>query len=206
MLDLSALVQHWGYVAIFVVVVLGNVGLPVPEETVLALAGYLVYDGVLRLPLTLAVGVLSAAAGDNVGYWIGQRLGRPTIERYGARVGITRERLETIERFVTRYGALGVFAARFIPGVRVLGGPLAGACGLAALPFVIANLLGALVYVPYAVGIGYALAWGLGPWLRRIEHVAGKVEHVALLAIAVGVIVALVRRRARRIRRRRSTG
>jgi membrane-associated protein len=206
MLDLSALVQHWGYVAIFVVVVLGNVGLPVPEETVLALAGYLVYDGVLRLPLTLAVGVLSAAAGDNVGYWIGQRLGRPTIERYGARVGITRERLETIERFVTRYGALGVFAARFIPGVRVLGGPLAGACGLAALPFVIANLLGALVYVPYAVGIGYALAWGLGPWLRRIEHVAGKVEHVALLAIAVGVIVALVRRRAQTIRRRRSTG
>jgi membrane-associated protein len=188
------------------VVVLGNVGLPVPEETVLALAGYLVYDGVLRLPLTLAVGVLSAAAGDNVGYWIGQRLGRPTIERYGARVGITRERLETIERFVTRYGALGVFAARFIPGVRVLGGPLAGACGLAALPFVIANLLGALVYVPYAVGIGYALAWGLGPWLRRIEHVAGKVEHVALLAIAVGVIVALVRRRAQTIRRRRSTG
>jgi membrane-associated protein len=206
MLDLSALVQHWGYVAIFVVVVLGNVGLPVPEETVLALAGYLVYDGVLRLPLTLAVGVLSAAAGDNVGYWIGQRLGRPTIERYGARVGITRERLETIERFVTRYGALGVFAARFIPGVRVLGGPLAGAGGLAALPFVIANLLGALVYVPYAVGIGYALAWGLGPWLRRIEHVAGKVEHVALLAIAVGVIVALVRRRAQTIRRRRSTG
>jgi membrane protein DedA with SNARE-associated domain len=204
--DLSALVQHWGYVAIFVVVVLGNVGLPVPEETVLALAGYLVYDGVLRLPLTLAVGVLSAAAGDNVGYWIGRRLGRPTIERYGARVGITRKRLETIERFVIRYGALGVVAARFIPGVRVLGGPLAGAGGLAALPFVIANLLGALVYVPYAVGIGYALAWGLGPWLRRIEHVAGKVEHVALLAIAVGVIVALVRRRAQTIRRRRSAG
>ena len=199
--DLSELLQHWGYVAIFVVVVLGNVGLPVPEETVLVLAGYLVREGVLRLPLTLSVGVLSAAAGDNVGYWIGRRLGRPTIERYGARVGITRDRLETIEGFVTRYGALGVFAARFIPGVRVLGGPLAGAGGLRALPFVIANLLGALVYVPYAVGIGYALAWGLGPWLRRIEHVAGKVEHVALLVMAVGVIVALVRRRARTITR-----
>ena len=206
MSDLSALVEHWGYVAIFVVVILGNVGLPVPEETVLALAGYLVHDGVLRLPLTLAVGVLGAATGDNVGYWIGRRLGRPTIERYGARVGITRERMERIEGFVTRYGALGVFGARFIPGVRMLGGPLAGACGLATLPFVIANLLGALVYVPYAVGIGYALAWGLGPWLRRIEHVAGKAEYVALLAIAVWVIVALLRRRARTITQRRSAG
>ena len=68
MLDLSELLADWGYVAIFVVVVLGNVGLPVPEETVLALAGYLVREGVLRLPTTLAVGVVSAAVGDNVGY------------------------------------------------------------------------------------------------------------------------------------------
>jgi len=200
--DLSELVQHWGYVAIFVVVVLGNVGLPVPEETVLALAGYLVREGVLRLPLTLAVGVVSAAVGDNVGYWIGRRLGRPTIERYGACVGITPPRMERIEGFVTRYGTLGVFAARFVPGVRVLGGPLAGAGGLPALPFVVANVLGALVYVPYAVGVGYALAWGLGPWLRRI----GKVEHVALLVVAVVVIVALVRHGARTIKRRRSAG
>lgn len=204
--DLSELPQHWGYVAIFLVVVLGNVGLPVPEETVLALAGYLVREGVLRLPLTLAVGVLAAVAGDNVGYWMGRRLGRPTIERYGTCVGITPTRMGRIEGFVTRYGALGVFAARFIPGVRLLGGPLAGACGLRVFPFIIANVLGALVYVPYAVGIGYALAWGLGPWLRRVERIFGKVEHVALLAVAVVVIVALVRRGAvaMAIRRRRS--
>jgi membrane protein DedA with SNARE-associated domain len=202
--DLSELLHHWGYMAMFVVVVLGNVGLPVPEETVLALAGYLVHEGVLRLPLTLTVGVLAAVAGDNVGYWMGRRLGRPTIERYGACVGITPPRMERIEGFVTRYGALAVFAARFIPGVRILGGPLAGACGLRAFPFILANVLGALVYVPYAVGIGYALAWGLEPWLHRIERFFGKVEHVALLAVAVVVIVALVRRGAAAIRRRRS--
>jgi membrane protein DedA with SNARE-associated domain len=169
---------------------------------VLALAGYLVHEGVLRLSLTLAVGVLSAAVGDNVGYWVGRRLGRPAIERYGRRVGITQARMETIARFIERYGAPGVFAGRFIPGIRVLAGPLAGAGGLPAGRFVVANLLGAVCYVPYAVGIGYALAYGLGPWLQRAEHVMGKVEHVAVLLIVAGALLALVWRavRARRAR------
>jgi membrane-associated protein len=192
--DLSELLAHWGYLGIFVVVILGNVGLPVPEESVLALAGYLVHEGEMRLPLTLAVGIISAAAGDNVGYWIGRRLGRPAIERYGARVGITHERMDTIARFVARYGAPGVFAARFVPGVRVMAGPLAGAGGLPALHFTAANFLGALLYVPYAVGIGYALAYGLGPWLHRAERVVGKIEHVALLVIAIAALLLLTHR------------
>jgi membrane protein DedA with SNARE-associated domain len=200
--DLSELLQHWGYVGIFVVVVLGNVGLPVPEETVLAVAGYLVHEGKLRLPLTLVVGVLSATIGDNVGYWAGRRMGRPAIERYGHRIGITQARMDTIARFVDRYGAFGVFGARFLPGIRVLAGPLAGASGLPAGSFVVANLLGALCYVPYAVGLGYALAYGLGPWLDRAEHVLGKVEHVAVAVIIASACLVVLWRavRARRAR------
>jgi membrane-associated protein len=200
--DLSELLRHWGYAAILLVVVLGNVGLPVPEESVLALAGYLVHEGALRLTPTLVVGVLSAAAGDNVGYWIGRRLGRPALERYGGRVGITHERMEAIARFIGRYGAPGVLAARFIPGARIMAGPLAGAAGLPAPRFVAANLVGAMLYVPYAVGIGYALAYGLGPWLHRVERVIGKVEHVVVLAIVVGIALALARRMVRRRRAR----
>ena len=64
---LALFVEHWGYAAIFAVVVLGNVGLPVPEETVLTLAGYLVWRGDLRLWLVLIVGIVSASVGDNVG-------------------------------------------------------------------------------------------------------------------------------------------
>ena len=195
--DLSELLGHWGYLGIFVVVVLGNLGLPVPEESVLALAGFLVHEGKMRLPLTLAVGIVSAAGGDNLGYWIGRRLGRPAIERYGARVGITHARMDAMARFVGRYGAPGVFAARFVPGVRVLAGPLAGAGGLPALHFAAANLLGAIVYVPYAVGIGYVLAYGLSPWLHRAEHVVGKIEHLALLLMALTGLLVLLHRLTR---------
>lgn len=197
--DVGELIAHWGYPAIFLFVVLGNLGLPVPEETILALSGYLVWRGDLRLPSVLAVGIISAAIGDNVGYWLGREFGRGAIERYGHRVGVTPARLESVWRFVTRYGALGIFVARFIPGLRFLAGPLAGAARLRPFRFIVANLLGAALYVPYAVGIGYAIGYGLGAYVERIR----RVEYLVLLAAAL-VTLGLLGRRA--LRRRRLSG
>ncbi len=136
MSDLHEFVGHWGYLAIFVVVMLGNVGLPVPEETILALAGYLVWRGELRLSLVLAVGIVSAVVGDNIGYWLGRRYGQTAMPRYARWVLGHPERLEAMKAFVGRRGPMAVFVARFVPGVRFTAGPLAGALGpaLLALP------------------------------------------------------------------------
>lgn len=201
--DLGELVGHWGYGAIFVVVVLGNFGLPLPEETVLVLGGDMAWQGTLRLAAVLAVGVVSAAIGDNLGYWIGRRYGRATLEGYGRWIAVTPERLEGVWRFVQRHGPLGVFAARFVPGLRVMAGPIAGTSGLGLGRFVVANLLGALCYVPYAVGIGYGLGYGLGPYLAPLRRAVGDVEKAALVLLAVVAVVAvgLLVRRALRARR-----
>ncbi len=120
---LGDLIARWGYVGIFLIVVSGNFGLPVPEETVLVVAGYLAWKQTLRLPLVLLVGVVSAVTGDNLGYWIGRRYGRAPFERYGPWLAVTPARLESVWGFVRRHGSLGVFAARFIPGLRFLAGP-----------------------------------------------------------------------------------
>jgi membrane protein DedA with SNARE-associated domain len=187
MLDLGELIGHWGYMAILLLIVLGNIGFPVPEETTLALAGYLVWRGQLRLSLILAIGIVSATAGDNLGYWLGRRYGRAAIERHSQRILLNPERLQTVSRFVMKHGFLGVFVARFIPGLRFVAGPLAGVAGLPVLPFVVANTLGALLYVPYAVGIGYAVGYELGTYVERVRHVVGEVEYIMLImAIVLG--------------------
>src|SRR5262249_60469157 len=108
-LDPGTAVSHWGYGAVFALVILGNAGVPVPEEMVLVVAGFLVWRGQLRLDLVLAVGIVSAGVGDNLGYWLGRRFGRggrqppapwspgpperggamePLVERRGARGGV----------------------------------------------------------------------------------------------------------------------
>ena len=60
--DLTHIIDSWGYVAIFVIVVLGNIGLPVPEETVLTIGGYLAWQGQLRFSLVVLVGIMMASA------------------------------------------------------------------------------------------------------------------------------------------------
>ncbi len=198
--EVTGLLTHWGYLAIFLAVVIGNVGFPVPEETVLAVGGYLAQRGEMRLSLVLAVGVVSAVAGDSLGYWVGRRYGRAAIERYSRLAFATPARLEKVSSFVRRYGGRAVFGARFVTGLRCLAGPLAGATGLPPRTFVTANVLGALLYIPYAVGIGYAVGYGFGD---DIERALGRVGWIALAAVALAAsAVALVRFvRARRAAR-----
>jgi membrane protein DedA with SNARE-associated domain len=95
---------------------------------------------------------------------------------------------------------LGVLSARFVPGLRFLAGPVAGASGLGPVPFAVANILGAVLYVPYAVAIGYALGYGLGGWVERLRLVVGDVEKIGL-GVAAVVVAAIVWRRIRGARR-----
>ena len=188
MAEISQLATHWGYFGIFAVVILGNVGLPVPEETVLAVAGYLVWSGRVQLVPVLIVAIVSAVAGDNLGYWLGRRYGRTAVERY-SRWLLTPARVAKAESFVRRYGALAVCVARFVGGLRFLAGPLAGAVGLPFLSFLRGNVLGAVLFVPYAVGIGYAIGYGLGSYIAQIQHALGGVGHIALFSAIVLVVV-----------------
>ena len=186
--DISQLITAWGYAGIFLVVILGNIGLPVPEETVLAVAGYLVWSGRLQLLPVLLVALVSAIAGDNLGYWLGRRYGRATVEHY-ARWLLKPGRVLVAESLVRRYGVLAVCIARFIGGFRFLAGPLAGAIGLPVRSFFLGNFLGAVLFVPYAVGIGYAIGYGLGPFMVRARHELGSIGQVVLLLAVIVVVV-----------------
>ena len=193
----AELLAHWGYFAIFVAVILGNIGFPVPEETILALGGYMAQRGALRLDIVMTIGIVSAVTGDGIGYWLGRRYGRRAIERYGRWIHITPTRLDQVRAFVARHGAWGVFCARFVAGLRFLAGPLAGATGLRPLAFAAGNVLGACLFVPIVVGLGYLFGRTFGD---DIERLVRRVEHVAL---GVAVVLALVLVIARVVRARR---
>ena len=195
--DAAGLLAHWGYGAIFVAVILGNIGFPVPEETILALGGYMAQRGALRLDIVMTIGIVSAVTGDGIGYWLGRRYGRRAIERYGRWVHITPARLDQVCAFVARHGAWAVFCARFVAGLRFLAGPLAGATGLRPLAFAAGNVLGACLFVPIVVGLGYLFGRTFGD---DIERLVRRVEHVAL---GVALVLALVLVIARVVRARR---
>lgn len=201
--ELSAFVEQWGYAAIFIVVILGNIGLPVPEETILTLSGYLVWRGDLHLLPTLVAGIVSASAGDNLGYWAGQRLGEPALVRYGARIGLTARRVHNARRIVEKYGAAAVFVGRFLPGLRFAAGPVSGILGLRRRAFFLANIFGAAVYVPAMVAVGYSVGSGFGDVIERTaSQYGGSLSLVLIFAAALVVIAILFRVSSHWLKRR----
>src|SRR5471030_914022 len=143
LLDLFA---RYGYAVVFAGVFLENTGLPVPGETALLAGAALAHNGQLSLARVILVAIVAAICGDNLGFFIGRRGGRRIAERYGGRIGITRERLEAFDRFFERHGPKTVFAARFITGLRVVGAVLAGASGMPLPVFLLYNATGAVVW------------------------------------------------------------
>ena len=109
-----------------------------------------------------------------------------------------------MQRFVKRRGALAVFVARFVPGLRFTAGPLAGALGLGAWPFLAGNVLGAAVYVPTMVSLGWVLGYSFGDYVEPLRRIVGNVEHGALWAVVAAAAALLGWRLIKAARGRRS--
>jgi membrane protein DedA with SNARE-associated domain len=178
---------HYGYWAVATALLLENAGLPMPGETVLLLASFLAYSQhELRVPYLIAIGICAAALGDNLGFAIGHYGGRPLLERYERVLHVPRHALEKGEKLFRRYGAATIFFARFIFGLRVIAGPLAGVLRMPWREFVVYNLLGAALWVSLIVTVGYLFGRHWDLLLRYMDR-----ADIALTAVAVLVVVLL---------------
>lgn len=138
---------HLGYGALAGLVMGESAGLPIPGETALVAAALLAGSGRLSLPIVIAVAAGAAIVGDNVGYWMGRRAGRRAL--LAERGPFRRHRRHLLARgelFFARHGAKAVVVGRFVAGIRVAAAVVAGATGMGARTFVIANAVGAIAW------------------------------------------------------------
>ena len=188
--ELPDLLTTWGYLGIFLFVFVGNLGVPVPEETVLIAAGFLAARRLLDLEAVYAVAVASAVAGDCCGFMIGRTGGQHLLERLSAKFEFVRRRLDRLRLFFDQHGSKAVFMARFITGARFLAGPMAGAAGMPFLRFLGWNVTGAFIWCSLMVTIGYLV--GDEIW-RVVGLVHWGARWIALGAVLIALAVYLVR-------------
>jgi membrane protein DedA with SNARE-associated domain len=180
---------------VFFGVFLENTGLPVPGETILLAGAAMAQFGRLSLLWVIATAIAAAILGDNLGFLIGRRGGRALAERYGPKLGLSRQRLAEFDRFFARYGARTVFIARFITGLRVVGAVLAGASGLRWPTFLFYNATGAIVWSIAVATAGYLLAYS---W-DTLERLIGGFGLAAFALFVAVVVIGIIRaRRARK--------
>lgn len=152
-----ALLQ-WGYLALFVGIFGEEAGLPLPGETVLMLASFLAHkSNRLALPLLILVGIVAAILGDNLGYIAGKRLG-PRLLRWLRDQFNMEDDLVTAAAQIRRHGPATIFWSRYIAGLRIVAGPVAGALGMEWKLFLLWNAMGAVTWVTSMALIGYAFA------------------------------------------------
>ena len=111
-------IQHYGYAGIFILLVLGIVGIPIPDEILLLFSGYLVLEGRLNPVLTLGVAVLGSACGITLSYLLGRAFGARLLDRYGPRIHLTPERVDQVHWWFARAGRWALTFGYFLPGVR----------------------------------------------------------------------------------------
>ncbi len=179
---MADLLEAYGFPVLFLTIALESAGVPLPGETALIAASVLAAQGHLELGLVIGFSALAAIVGDNVGYWIGRRGGRPLFARCRLLARYADRLLPPAERFFARHGGKTIFLARFVSGLRAAAALIAGISRMEWWSFLLWNAAGGMVW---ATTIGLA-AYYCG---RAADGSAGQ---VGLALLGVGSLVALL--------------
>lgn len=188
----------FGYAAIFLLVAIEGLGVPLPGETALlvaaALSGAATSQGNLDIRVVIAVAAIAAITGDTGGYVLGRRWGRPLLARWGPRVGLSATRLALVERFFARYGVLAVFFGRYQAVFRTYIGMIAGIAHMPFRRFFPVRLASCVVWAVIFGLLGYYLGrqW---PRVQSVVHAFGLAAALVGAAIVVAAAIFLVLRR-----------
>ncbi|HKM85676.1 MAG TPA: DedA family protein [Terriglobales bacterium] len=187
---LRAFIADYGYWAVVLALLSESAGIPVPGEITLLLASFLAYsEHQLHLGWIIAVATCAATLGGYLGYAFGYHGGRPLLDRYQSVLRIPPATLQRGENMFARYGAATIFFARFVFGLRVFAGPLAGVLRMRWRTFAFFNFFGAALWVTTIASAGYLF----GQHWRNLLRVMQRFN-IAVLILAAVVVLFLWRR------------
>jgi membrane protein DedA with SNARE-associated domain len=178
-------IPHYGYVLVFIVVFLNNIGVPLPGETILFGAGFILGKTEDSLWEPVVAGTAASFLGGICAFWLGRRLGQGSLKKIHW-LHLTPKRVRWPERFFKRHGAKTVFIARFI----ALFPPVAAnlLAGMAKMPwriFLFYNLTGSAAYAASYILIGYFFG-------KKWKHFEAWLGPTALYLILAGMVIVVL--------------
>jgi membrane protein DedA with SNARE-associated domain len=184
-----------GYVGLFSLLVLGIVGLPVPDEWLLTLCGYFVFRQTFRFVPTVTAAFLGSSVGITISYVLGRSLGTFLLLKYGRFLRITQHEIDMVHSWFQRIGRWTLTIGYFIPGVRHLTAYVAGATELEIPTFLIFAYSGAMIWSVTFISLGYYL----GEQWERISQMAdstGFAVTIGVVLLIAGYVLITLKRRA----------
>lgn len=185
-------IQHYGSFALFGLLALGIIALPIPDESLMVLAGVLMFEGSLAVPHTLLACYMGTITGITVSYLLGRTLGKYMLRRFGGWFGITPEMLKNGYKWFRHYGKWSLLFGYFIPGVRHLTGVVAGSIALEYPIFALFAYTGAILWASTFMSLGYFFG---NYWLSVLEWVEIYLDEIAIGAVLAFILYLIYRTR-----------
>ena len=196
--SLASPLDHYGYWAVALLLLLENIGVPViPGELAMIAAAVFAATGRADLNIVVVgvVAVIATFAGAEVGYLIGKYAGRELILHYGKYVLLTPHHLDQAEAIVSRYGGIVVVVARFIVGLREANGIIAGITQMRWLTFSVYNLIGACAWVATWVTIGDMAGNHIDTIYKDVNRFSIYLVILLVVLLAAYIVLRFLRRR-----------
>ncbi|HEY3810067.1 MAG TPA: DedA family protein [Acidimicrobiales bacterium] len=194
-MNVSHLISTYGYWAVFTLVGLESLGIPLPGETILITAG--TYAGRTHRMSVWGIFAVAAAAaiiGDNIGFWIGDKGGYRLLRRYGHYVRMDEAKIKIGRYIFDRHGGKVVFFGRFVSVLRTYAAFLAGTNRMHWRSFLVYNAAGGLVWSAIYAFVSYSIG-------NTLRNASGTINIVLGVVAAVAIVIAIlvVRRQAKRL-------
>lgn len=181
MVEASTLVEHFPYIGIFLLLILGGVGLPFPEDATLILTGFLVAQNVIKPVQAFLAVYAGLLISDFFLYWVGQKYGRMLVLHKRFQKIISQEQLAKLEEKFKRRGVWVVLIGRHFLGLRAQIFLVAGVMRMSATKFLLADGATSLLTIALMGGIGYAG----GNSVEILKKNVKRIEHIAILIFAI---------------------
>lgn len=195
MISLWPFFLQYGYVILFLGIVLENAGLPLPGEVLLFAAGFLASTGLFKLPLVIALGAAGAVMGDSLSYLLGRLGGERLPQLYCKLMLGSAECVRKTQDYFTRRGGLTVAFARFVVGIRAFAAPMAGSTKMAYPRFLAYDALGALLWAALVTNFGYLFGSRWERLMAGYRRYYGVVLLTVLLVTLGYILLKALRRR-----------
>lgn len=177
-------ISNSGYVGIFLLMIAESALIPIPSEVIMPFSGYLVSSGKFNVAYVIIAGSIGNLVGSLVTYYIGLRLGREFILKYGKYVLLRKSHLEITESYFKKYGDRSTFISRMLPAVRTYISLPAGVAKMNPKKFIMYTLIGSIIWNSALTYIGIQL----GQEWKNILHYSNYFDGI----VVIGVIAAIV--------------
>lgn len=183
MSGLIHLLNEYGYITLFLSLMVELILIPIPNEALMSYVGILSFQGKMNIVFSYLSAGIGGIFGVTISYWIGYKLGLPFFRKFGRYIHMGPEKMERLSKWYEKYGKVLLIFSYFVPGIRHIASIISGVIRLPFRSFCIFSYIGVFLWTGTFISLGYVL----GPQWEKYQ---GDIKKWLVLAsIFIGILV-----------------